>query len=62
MRTTLSFALLAVALLPVVFADNALHLACGLLLMIAGMVLMPPPDRGKIDRKENNGSDFSNND
>lgn len=55
MRTVLSFELLAVALLLVVFADNALHIGCGLLLMIAGMILMPAPDRGKIDRKENNG-------
>lgn len=39
MRTTLSFALLTIALLTVAFAQDALRVFCGLLLMLAGMLL-----------------------
>lgn len=36
MRTTLSFALLTIALLTVCFAQDGLRVFCGLLLMLAG--------------------------
>ena len=41
MRTTLSFVLLTIALLTVAFAQDALRILCGLLLMLAGMLLQP---------------------